>query len=809
VIGVASIARGGCHAAENPNPWDKYNWAPGVDRTFVPQNWSKTCGGGGQPPGPSPGPPAVCPPGIVGGTVNEWTVPGKSVPQLTLACPAGKGTFTAVKFASFGRPTGTCGGFAVSPSCNAANTSAWVAALCVGKARCTLPPVTTIRDTHSPLVQALGDPCYGTAKWLYVELSGCDTAAVAAVPPSVAAEGAAPVPIPHTLNGTGDFIVFDFGQEVGGVTTLTFGATSDAAQQIDIAYSESTYYSCTGDASNGGSDDDSYLSTGPIAAGTNFTPPIAKLRGGFRYMILKLSTDGSVEVRMPSVLMVAAPNMPDPSAWANHFYSSDEVLNRVWYAAGWTTQLCSIGSKHGRQWPAPKVGWNNDAVCGVGEVVLVDGAKRDRVIWPGDMGVSVLTALATTGDVLASKNALITLYDNQQADGMLPYAGPPVNFKGSSDTYHLWALIGTCNVALLGNESAWASSVWSGFKLGVSNCLGRIDHATGLFTVVHNADWARGGQGGLNVAANALLYRVLIMGSELAKVLNDEATAGQYATAAAATKEAINTHLWDAPAASFRDNPTSTVHPQDGNSMICWFNVTTPERCTSALAVQRSQWNEFGSQTPEWDHNIGTFPGSMEVHARFANQDAASAHDLIRLQWGYMLGKPESTGSSFWEGYNKDGSFAYRGNYMSNAHGWATGPAAALTSYTLGIQRATVDEGPRRFVVAPQFGALRFCEGSLALVPGQPIVVRWNVTQSSTIVEIDSTAFSDSVGRLVLPVDAVREVRLVRVNGEVAWDAQGVRTAVAGGRLAVTRGEVSLESIEPRAGVSVVVVYRD
>lgn len=76
------------------------------------------------------------------------------------------------------------------------------------------------------------------------------------------------------------------------------------------------------------------------------------------------------------------------------------------------------------------------------------------------------------------------------------------------------------------------------------------------------------------------------------------------------------------------------------------------------MANLRANWNEYGSQSPEWGHDIGTFPGSMEVHAHFAAGNATTAHDLIRLEWGYMLSKPESTGSSFWEGYNKDGSFA-------------------------------------------------------------------------------------------------------------------------------------------------------
>ena len=61
-----------------------------------------------------------------------------------------------------------------------------------------------------------------------------------------------------------------------------------------------------------------------------------------------------------------------------------------------------------------------------------------------------------------------------------------------------------------------------------------------------------------------------------------------------------------------------------------------------------TNWGRFGSSTPEWGDNIGTFPGSMEVHAHMAAGQADRAHDLMRLEWGYMLSKPESTHSTFW-----------------------------------------------------------------------------------------------------------------------------------------------------------------
>lgn len=67
------------------------------------------------------------------------------------------------------------------------------------------------------------------------------------------------------------------------------------------------------------------------------------------------------------------------------------------------------------------------------------------------------------GDLDASRNALNTLYQHQMSNGMLPYAGPPVSFYGNSDTYHMWALIGTYNIATFessSNGTAWLKTVW-------------------------------------------------------------------------------------------------------------------------------------------------------------------------------------------------------------------------------------------------------------------------------------------------------------------------------------------------------------
>ena len=98
---------------------------------------------------------------------------------------------------------------------------------------------------------------------------------------------------PLTLQATnGSFVTLDFGKDVGGVTTVRWGAmtsggASNATVSARLYYSESLDYAAGGDRSNGGSGPDGALEAGPIAAGA-YTPPPAALRGGFRYLRIEV-----------------------------------------------------------------------------------------------------------------------------------------------------------------------------------------------------------------------------------------------------------------------------------------------------------------------------------------------------------------------------------------------------------------------------------------------------------------------------------------------------------------------------------------
>ena len=616
---------------------------------------------------------------------------------------------------------------------------------------------------------------------------------------------------PIQLNGTGSDVVFDFGKEVGGYTTIEFG-TVTGTPSVTFYWSESSLYIQNGDDSKGSkgpAGTDGGLNSGPLTTNSNWTASGGDLRGGFRYLRVVINTNEdnsnfnnpdttTVSITGVTLHFTAAPHIKDLRAYKSHFMSSDDLVNKIWYAAAYTTQLCSISASHGRQWPPSKAsGWSNNASCispsGTGLTVLVDGAKRDRTIWPGDMGVSTATAFATTGDTYSSRISLETLYAYQSKDGMLPYAGPPVDFFDNSDTYHLWALIGTCNLFSHTHNVSWLQQYWTGYQRGVNASVLKINGDSGLMVVDKTADWQRCCQGGENIAANALLYNVLNKGSKMAAALGDNDVAATYKKQALALKTAINNQLWDDSFGAFKDNPTSSLHPQDGNSLANWFGITSnyPNRSLSISNYLKSNWGKYGSASPEWNNgqSIGTFPGSMEVFGHFAVGQGERALDLIRLQWGYMLHSKISTESTFWEGYNVDGTFNFGGSYMSHAHGWGSGPGGALTESILGIRAdirandATNNDdlvtSPTSFVIAPQPSGLDWCEGRLSFADNHNVDVQWNKTNDmfTLVLNLEHT-HPNAIGRIELPL----------FHGDIEIEIDGI---------VVTKRTVSVKEFRP------------
>lgn len=240
--------------------------------------------------------------------------------------------------------------------------------------------------------------------------------------------------------GNGSTTVYDFGIEVGGLVTLEFTSTGSGSGAVGLAFTEAlNWIGQWSDSSNGkfvGPDGALYANFSG-AGSHSYTMPDKVLRGGFRYLTLFLITSGNVSVDVTSVELDIGfqPTWSNLKAYQGYFHSSDEELNKIWYSGAYTLQTNAVPVNTGRWTPDLSYGWANNGTLGPGDTIIVDGAKRDRAVWPGDMGVAVPSTYVSIGDLESVKNALQVMYNYQNADGSLPEAGPPLLQQGSDSEY--------------------------------------------------------------------------------------------------------------------------------------------------------------------------------------------------------------------------------------------------------------------------------------------------------------------------------------------------------------------------------------
>ncbi|MEU6747134.1 hypothetical protein ABZ914_13040 [Spirillospora sp. NPDC046719] len=579
-----------------------------------------------------------------------------------------------------------------------------------------------------------------------------------------------------TLSGAGSYVTLDFGKEVGGLTTLHF-AGSDGAQQVGLAFNESSAYVATdSDASTGGPRSRDGSLTADVDGRTTYTTPEKYLRGGFRYLTIFMRSGGSVDLDGVSLHYTPAPQVKDPSKYANYFYSSDDLLNRIWYAGAYTVQLNTISPKTGRVWEAPAALWDNTGDIGSGASILVDGAKRDRTVWPGDLGVEIPSAYAAFDDTASARNSLDVIYQHQRDTGELPYAGPELN-KYGSDTYHLWTLAASWDYYKYTGDAGWVSGIWDRYKKAVDYSSAKVD-ANGLLSITGTSDSVRILAKGENLIANVLLWRVLDTGSQLARTQGDTALADSYSQRAAALRTAINANFWDDAAGAYKFYPNNAIHPQDGNSLAVWYGLADRTQARRISAQLKGNWNEVASTAPENKGNPGVFSGSMEVNAHFAAGGQAADQagvDIIRREWGYMLSHPQGTGSTFWESYRNPGDgCVFCSSYTSLAHAWATGPVTALTFGVLGLD--PTGTGGRSFDFVPHTADLSFAQGRITTTLGA-VEGSWKVAKGAYTAKLKAP--HAATGRAGVPTFGERIK--VRVDGHLVWDGtralmQGVRS---------------------------------
>ncbi|KAI2472808.1 glycoside hydrolase family 78 protein [Annulohypoxylon bovei var. microspora] len=601
------------------------------------------------------------------------------------------------------------------------------------------------------------------------------------------------------LASTQSGVYFDFGLEVGGIATIQFSVSStDGGGALGIAFTEAKdWIGPVSDSSSGmtsrkdGAIYANFSSTGD----QTYVMPDEKLRGGFRYMTLFLTgTTSSVTIKNITLEISFQPTWSNLQAYQGYFHSNDDLLNKIWYSGAYTIQTNALHPSTGRAWPAPASQWANNGNIGVGDTVNADGAKRDRTIWPGDMGVAVPSSFYSTGDLESAKNSLETLYNNQAESGLLPCSGPPV-LVTDSDTYHMWVMLGTYNYVLYSGDLDFIRGLWDKYVVAMSFVSDQLDPSLGLINITgYTHDWGRYHVDDTQASAQMLYYRALITGSTLATWVGD--TTGLNSTwldTAAKLQSAINSRLWDETSGEFwdsiesRDNNTG-LHPQDGNSLALLFGVVnaTADKGQNISSALAKNWTPIGAESPELSGEVSTFISSFEIQAHLLAGQTQRALDLIRTSWGWYLNNKNGTQSTMIEGYLTDGTFGYRHDagygedyaYTSHAHGWATGPVSALTEYIVGL--SVTNPAGSSWQIAPQFGDLTHAEGGFTTSLGK-YSVSWTVNGDGSYT-LDYSVPQGTIGTLLLPVSSIGAQYKLTIDGQAITEDPKKTVEAAGDR---------------------------
>lgn len=202
-------------------------------------------------------------------------------------------------------------------------------------------------------------------------------------------------------------LVIDLGINTGGIVEVGFCDGSTA--RTHLAFAERKIWlnndgDYTGD--NAGQDDDPEGRAHDIAARTKGNYVVPGIQGGQRWVLLALGNAGIskidyVRVR-PTHLRVSTPTQKG-IGYSGQFLSSDPLLNTIWSHSAYTMSMTALKDPQRERF------------------VYVDGAKRDRMVWLGDVGNQGLAAYYSHKDGRKIMRDTLAMFGCQQyPSGYLP-----------------------------------------------------------------------------------------------------------------------------------------------------------------------------------------------------------------------------------------------------------------------------------------------------------------------------------------------------------------------------------------------------
>ncbi|OHB53369.1 MAG: hypothetical protein A2Y10_16435 [Planctomycetes bacterium GWF2_41_51] len=495
-------------------------------------------------------------------------------------------------------------------------------------------------------------------------------------------------------SGTCPAVLLDFGFELNGGISIETGIDArDWFHKIRIRFGESVS-EAMGQPNNDHSIHDTELTISALGKHEFGCT-------GFRFVRIDLLSETKLHVHN-----IKAVALERPLEYKGRFECSDDMLNRIWKTGARTVHLC----------------------C---QDYLLDGIKRDRLVWVGDIHPQLAVIAFVFGRQDIVTESLDYIYNRTVPDIWMNGIG----------SYNLWWLISLYNWYWLIGDLKILTNRVSSVKIvfdGISNFIDKNGKEnTGGMRFI---DWALGIKNEHELGCG--LQSLTVWAVRCSKQIFEAAGEYEYA------KKADNLLKLTSQAEC---NPKS--------------KQAAALKVLAGTADSISINNEILSAEPA--KGLSTWFGYYVLQARAQADDFAGCIDLIRNYWGGMLKLGATT---FWEHFDLDwlknggrideavqadkidvhlnyGDHCYKGLRHSLCHGWAAGPTAWLPRHVLGIE--PLKPGYAEIQIKPWLGGLEWAKGNIPTEFGN----------------IEVEHFKNEKGHIVTNVKTPDEIKVIE-NGK-------------------------------------------
>ena len=378
----------------------------------------------------------------------------------------------------------------------------------------------------------------------------------------------------------------------------------------------------------------------------------------FRYIRVKSGAPDSIEVKAAYT----------PLLYRRTYDFGDEELNRIWACAAYTLRLCI-------------------------NTFQIDGVKRDRLPWGGDLAISLLANAYSFREPEPIRRTLTVLGRD----------GTTLSHVNGIMDYSLWVVISHEFFQKHFGDTDFLKLSYGAITQILDSFIERSRNDGGFIRPTEKEwcfiDWL-----GIKktTALQMLFHWALLSGASLAHRMDDEATACRYRAEAAALRDRINGTALDPKAGLYRGDvfDKSSAPVRHANFLAVLAGVSedgretgygergTGNNCPTVKLSNRQTVSAtiaealLGDALPE----AGTpYMLSLEIWALHLLGHTDEALAKLRRIWGGMLRLGATT---FFEGWRDDYDevtsciFYDRPFGMSLCHAWSSAPCALLPMLT-------------------------------------------------------------------------------------------------------------------------------